>query len=361
MKVRGSFEMPIEPDAMSAISQILRAQALLSPSFDPLGVDIYDPVVYRHEEFCYGTATVLHLDRNVLTRVVAIARGCQPSREHRRAAAVMAFAQCANIGIEPNIALYEYASKEGQTAASEELGVFRRADNVHPHCWAAVALGHATSVGVLPGTPDWTINTNVDFAMRLRRWNRNYVLCLKLAEVELSGGKASDRYRAFLRWSFDEFLLGGPAIALAAQYLAPNGTRRRLLKQLKSADRRRALAGVKNAAWDLTLVSEWLLACQASREAGTLVLLCSFDQAIHKIVQAAVGYSLPNDSRTSQARLMEELWGQTLGRQLEDEIERLYSTRDTPGRRINAESQTKSIDAFIAEGEAAILSWAPSG
>jgi hypothetical protein len=64
-------------------------------------------------------------------------------------AALMAFLQCSNITIEPNIALYENAF-----GANEELSLFRRADEVDPNIYTDIALGRKNSMppdSLLPG------------------------------------------------------------------------------------------------------------------------------------------------------------------------------------------------------------------
>jgi hypothetical protein len=138
------YEMPIDVDDLQVICNMLRAEGVFSPSFDAPEVDLYDPIVYLEEARRFGTQGEVHLDRNVLSRVVAIAKGGPPSLKHRHAAAFMAFALCADLQIEPNIALYELASCSGQEASRNELGWFRRADDAHPRHWAAVALGRTS-------------------------------------------------------------------------------------------------------------------------------------------------------------------------------------------------------------------------
>jgi hypothetical protein len=59
----------------------------------------------------------------------------------RIGAAIMAFLQCSNITIEPNIALYENAS-----CAQEELRLFRRADEVDTCIYTDIALGRRRSI-----------------------------------------------------------------------------------------------------------------------------------------------------------------------------------------------------------------------
>jgi hypothetical protein len=246
--------------------------------------------------------TALRIDRNVLTRVLGLLDGHVPTEQHRLAAGLMAFTGCADIDVEPDMAPYELAYSQGQAAALDEVRKFRIADHVHPGWWAEIALGREDRAGELPdritlGRHDAV----VDFVMSLRRWRRNYVLCLKIAELELRGGNAVARLWEFLRWSYKDFILEGTAIALAAHLFAPNATRSRLLKGL-----------------------------QSERAAAPTMRHCATFCA---------------------------LWGTVEGARLAAEVLELYGSRDAPHRRIN--SETGTLDDLIADGEQAIQSWRP--
>jgi hypothetical protein len=356
-----SYYVPIDPADLKRVSEILRSADVFTPTFFAADVDRYDPAVYLQQAHRFATDTVLRMDRNVFTRILALARGEQPEDAHRVAAAVVAFAQCAGIEIEPNMALYEVAHREGQAAAVEELALFRRADHAHPGYWGEIALGRSNYLRELPGI--WTstgLDEQADFTMPLRRWRRNYILCLKLAELELTNGSAAERLRTFIRWAYEEFVLGGPAIALAAHYLAPNAPRKRLLKGLRSPDRARALEGIRNAAWDVTLVSQWLSDIERQEESRRLVLLTSFDTAVHRIARAVGDTNgLSDSSQDPLTAVLCHLWGPIAGARLAKEIDVLYATRDAPERRINSGPDTHTIEDYIARGEATIRAWRP--
>lgn len=66
----------------------------------------------------------------------------------------------------------------------------------------------------------------------------------------------------------------------ATHYLAPNSERSGLLKNLRSADRERALRGIRNASWDVTLLSEWIRRAGEQKQTNTLTLLCSLDRKL---------------------------------------------------------------------------------
>ena len=356
-----SYWVPIDPGDLRALSESLRKRDVFTPSFHMIEVDRYDPAVYRHQAARFGASTALLVDRNVVSRLVDIVHGQQPTEEHRLAAAVLAFAQCAAIDIEPSIALYELAFTQGQQAALDELSAFRTADSVHPGYWTEIALGRTDTIGELQDRASVRASEQaVDFVVSLRRWRRNYVMALKIAELELRVGSAVSRMSQLLRWMYDDFLLGGPALALAAHYLAPQSNRKRLLKGLRSPDRERAISGVRNAAWDLTLIGEWANYVQRQETDARLVLLSSFDQGLHKLSRAVVdldGTSIDVGDRLRATLIT--LWGDEAGKRLAVELASCYGSLGNQERHLNRPAEMGFVDACIAKGEATIREWRP--
>jgi hypothetical protein len=355
-----AYWVPIAPSDLTQIADLLRARDVFTPTFSAAETDRYDPMVYRHQAERFATSTRLLVDRNLLSRWVGLVNGVAPQEAHRLAAGVMAFAQCAHIDIEPNIALYEVAHLLGLDAARDELATFRFADHTHPGYWAEVALGQAHEVVaperlLIPATDD-----TVNFAMPLRRWRRNYVLSLKLVELDLEGGSSSARMSRLLGWMYDDFILGGPAIALAATYLAPNAERRGLLKGIRSADRERALEGARNAAWDLTLVSEWLKAAEHQQAESRLTLLASLDRAVHTIARTVGDIKEAHEATgTQMAEVLTRLWGESVGARLASEVTDYYSTREADHRQINRPTEVDFLSKCVRLGEQAVRDWSP--
>ena len=354
-----AYYVPIDPPDLIQVVDMLRAAEVFTPTFLAHELDLYDPTLYLQQKHRFKTETLLRLDRNVFTRLLALAQGAFPTPAHRLAAAVLAFAQCAKIEIEPNFALYEGAYYGGQATAISELALFRQVDHIHPGYWTEIALGRSDGLEELPETRlRQGRDKEVNFTMPLRRWRRNYILCLKLAEIELQGGKAEDRLRNFVQWSYEEFLLGGPAIALAAHYLAPNARRKRLMKGLRSDDRERALEGIRNAAWDLSILSQWLLDIGQQEPSYRLVLLTSFDAGVHRLARATADITSDGKEPSNPLRRsLSVLWGDEVGSRLATEIEDRYNTRNAPNRRINNDQNKFTVDEFIAQGEARVRAW----
>lgn len=151
------------------------------------------------------------------------------------------------------------------------------------------------------------------------------------------------------------------ALTLAIHYLAPNSTRRRQLKGLKSPNRGRAIAGVRNAAWDLTLISEWVLRVGRQESDARLVLLTSFDRSLHRLARSVVdleGTSVDVEDRL-RADLM-NLWGADAGKRLADAVCDCYASLENPDRQVNQQPAPDFIDRCIADGEASVRGGQPS-
>jgi hypothetical protein len=120
---------------------------------------------------------------------------------------------------------------------------FRLADNLDTKYWADLAIGRIEKLSI-PNSELSALPNNaeeIDFEMRLRRWLRNYIILLKLAELELRGLNRIERITKLSTWMYEDFIIGGPGLMFAIYYLAPNSARSGLLKNLRSEDRERAL------------------------------------------------------------------------------------------------------------------------
>lgn len=350
--------LPLDQREVEAITLLLRGQGVFTPSFIQAGADVYNPLTYVQQRVVSKTKTILLADRNVFTRWLGLLNGAVAGPEHRIAAAVMAFAQCAGIMIEPNIALYEAAATAGSNAVNEELRQFRIADNLEPECWADVALGRSTKLSFTQH-PESPAIQSVDFEMPIHRWRRNYIIVLKVAELALRGGRAESQMTELLRWMYEDFLIGGPAAILAAHYLAPNSDRKGLLKNLWSPDRERAVLGVRNAAWDLTLLSDWIVRVQAQERRNELSLLCSLDRKVVEFARLLTDESPEESTAVSPlTRIYESLWGPAVGRRLATLAESHLNDAGNPARQLNRpEEAGYYVDRLIQAGEAFIRNW----
>jgi hypothetical protein len=304
-----------------------------------------------------GIRTTVLPDRNVVSRMARAAKG-QPLDNHgRNAAAILAFAQCLDIQIEPSIAFHEMAFKEGNQAALDELSWFKVADNGNPHEWVAAGLGQIDRIPTV-GTPPAV--DQLDLAKPLNRWRRNYVVAMKVGELELNGKlNAIQRVTELLEWMRDEFILAGPAAILAFFYFAPNSAPRKgLLWGLQSDDRQVALAGAKNAAWDITYLSDF--ARRINEDSGVQqarYVFATFDKRLRDLARFVIGEHEEVGANESLAKSFEQWWPAKDAQKIAD----LWSSCQTRTRSPDWWDQYKDrpdyVGELIAQGEVVLLNW----
>lgn len=255
-----------------------------------------------------GIQTILLPDRNVVSRMAQVAKGLSLDEHKRNAAAILAFAQCLDIQIEPSVAFHELAFNEGTQAALDELSWFRIADNGNPHEWLAAGLGKLDRIPTV-GTPPAV--AQLDLAKPLKRWRRNYVVAMKIGELELNGKlNAIQKATALVEWMRDDFILAGPAAMLAFLYFAPKSPPRKgLLKSIQSNNREEALAGAKNAAWDITYLSDFARRIdEGSESQQTQYIFATFDKRLRDLARFVIGEHEEMSANESLAKSFERWW-----------------------------------------------------
>ena len=197
--------------------------------------------------------------------------------------------------------------------------------------------------------------TQVDFEMPLISWRRHYVILLKLAALELESGTSPlRRATTLLRWLHTDFLFKAPSVVLALHYLAPKARRRGLLKGLRSPDRDRAVAGIRNAAWDLTLLSEWLKRAGAEKQA---TLLATSDRWVRTLAQT-VGSTEAAETDEEHLRCqLRAFWKPSDLDQISTLFLGLGASLDDPTRAQNR--GPLPVDRLIRDGEEWVRGWRP--
>ncbi|NTW48933.1 MAG: hypothetical protein HGB19_04220, partial [Chlorobiales bacterium] len=305
-------QFPIADDELDRIVHMLRHRDVLTPGFDKRYADVYDPLIYLVEKDEYDTDTFLLADRNLLTRWINLTKVVSVTDEVRVAAALLAFCQCCGILVEPSIALYEVAAESENETASYEEAVFRMVDNAHPQVLAEIALGQSDSAPMsFISAGNISVSKNVDFTMPLNAWRMNYVLALKVAALSLSGGKTEFLTERLFDWMYSQYVFLAPSTVLALFYFSPNSPKKGLFKQIRSEDRERAIAGIKNATWDLTLIHHWVNMVRNQRTNKTINLLGSLDKKLHTIARSIIAFT---DSDEVSEAYRRELFDRLLGK-----------------------------------------------
>lgn len=349
-----SLVYPVEfpRDALNHIGQRLMEKGCVVPGFLPPEVGLLDLDALTYGQLLDRLNYTLLIDRNIASRLAKVAReGRVVERDVPTTTAIelMAFSQFTDLMIEPSIAFHELASTQGNQIAHEELGWFRAADRPNPEAWLNVALGLTDKIDAGPSEALGT--ENLQFP--LRRWQRNYVLCLKIAEIELSMHERSalDRLMAVLRWMEAEFYVAGPAMAYATLYFAPFGGRKGLFKSLRSKDRYRAREGVMSAAWDVTHLSDFSKRVNNPRKASDRIMFATADKKLAEIAQKI----LMSHDRELFLNGLREWWGDVQASQVIGHYWEVFQRAATKAEHERRSFSNEEIKVMIADGEKALL------
>jgi len=220
----------------------------------------------------------------------------------------MAFCQAMDIGVEPGLAFHELAHVEGDEVANEELRWFRVADTGdRATYWVDLAVGRADGLPLLaPQAAD-----GLNLSRPLHRWRCNYAAMLAATALELDGTLTPvERFGRLLGWMVDEFILAGPAAMLCTKFLSPRAPRAGLVKGFRSPDRDRALAGVRNAAWDVTYLSELTKRAQPGSYSEARCIFASADRALAELAPLLlIDVEDASDYRSELAGRLGAWWG----------------------------------------------------
>lgn len=328
---------------------------VLTPGYIPAPVGLCHPDGFIYEKNFEGIKTVLLPDRNVASRFAQIGKGFFVDDAVRPVAALLAFSHFLDIEIEASIAFHELAHKQGNAIANEELAWLRQADNADAYKKMDVALGRANR---LLDVPPPAVVGKRDLAIPLRRWRRNYVVTLKIGELELAGMSHLDRMMELLRWMHRDFIVAGPAAMLACIYFAPNSPPRKgLLKQLKSADRARAIEGAKNAAWDITHLSDFVRRVNEAADGSTRYLFASMDRNLHHIARSLFDFGTGHIYQDKIFAGLSNWWPQADARTITENLSKLFESINQPERTARRPQAAGFVDSLIQSGEAVLLQW----
>jgi hypothetical protein len=277
---------------MSIIQKIIKDNDML------VGAGIQQEAIYNAATYLlfnakHSSEVRVLLDRNILTRLVNIAKGrnIKPDdSQYKLVSAAMAFFIFCEAIIEPSMAIYEYGFLRDHFQAIDDLAYFRIADHIHPQRYADIALGRAVFIEekelniakrYLKNFPK---TKEENFSKQLSIWELNYLFALKIAHLKKSTLSPEQQIEAYFKWMEEETLFNAVASLFATIFLCPNPPEKKMIKGIGSNDNLQLLCGIKNAAWDITYISHWGKSVKISPPTTTW-LLCSHDKAMKRIAK----------------------------------------------------------------------------
>ncbi len=350
------------PEDWQGVKQMLSENDLIIPG-NYKARDPYDLTRYLYTAHEKGHNFRALFDRNLVSRLVLLAKGMPLSKEPasgkvgRLAAACQAFCILAEMQIEPNMALYEYASSSSHDNAVSDFRHFLLADNVDPRYYIDIALGREDC---LPRTHLVELECKFKFSTReveetnfekpLNSWKPHYLFVLKTVSLVRSGITPYDAAHALLHWqSYEAFYNAAATLFCLAAigHTPPSGG---MIKKIKSSNMAELRKGVRNATWDICLVSQW---GKYPREGGkTFWAFCSNDRALREMAKLLL-IGVQESSENSIANFLRTFWGERDGNRLAN----IYFTSsdnidlDSPERTERRNLASAKVDSWIQQLE----------
>jgi len=348
------YHSPLGREKATALENLLRESQCFCPSFD--GPDPYSIETYIHEFAWHRTEVTFLLDRNIYSQVIALSRGVPVNAKTRYAAGIIAFASSVNAECEPALALYEGSASGASRGWKRDLGRFHRGEQIHAANWAALALGYASEfTRKLPSRRlPRELLEKFNPAEELGSFEFVYPTILKLAATHVTVGTPDRKMMAFLEWMYRHWYFSAPATILASQVLCSNPIGS-AFKHIGSSTRSRALKGVRNAAWDMVYLTEWLKKVRDQESTNSLTVLCSRDSLLLRVA-GLLRRSLLGELAIPVLRQA------GFGSKVEERYAALLSKLESPERFVVSEpNQLKAYRAQLVEHlEAEILNHNPA-
>jgi len=338
-----------------AVAGSLKEADLLLPGYIPPDAGIYEPAVYFHNRD-QGIKTIVLPDRNVASRMAKVVQGGRTIDDYqlRTCAGLLGFAHLLHIDFEPSIAYHELAHGCGNPDAAQELGWFRVANNAPPQDMLNVALGLSDGVSRSYIARPAQIG---DMAAPLKRWNRNYIIALKVLELDYTRAPSLDKALHLMDWMANELVFGGPAMMLAVIYLGTRSPgRKKVFKNKGAADRSAAIAGVKNAAWDITHLSEFVRRINESgSDSKVQYLFATFDSHLKLMAKLLAGIGTQGVNPSMMVEALSQWWApkeaEAIAQALLAQVERISSVNHSP----KVSDDPDFIQKMIFKGESAVI------
>ena len=348
----------INPTDLKGIEQILRERDIIRSVYPKDLFDQYFLGDYLEQIHVHESKFTALLDRNIFSDIIAVAIKSDKkstTKTQKAACALLAFLQLFDSLIEPGMAIYEYIDSGYYEQAINELSLFRAVDNIHPQIFTDLALGRINSI------PSNSLNSlRVDSIQELKgedihRWKLYYGFTLKLASIEMTGGRPYQKIEAFLKWMHTDYIFSASAIIFGLIYFSDKRIKK-MVKNLNCSDSNKFIKGIRNAAWDMTVAHYWSKKAIENRGKGDLWLLCTEDKALKETANfMASTYDSDEDLKEKSESLFLNYLGKKDGARAYALYNSFISNHNNGARRINILKSTEALYPFVEDLEKELL------
>jgi len=350
------FNFPMDPDRMIEVQDLLRKNEVFLTN----GSNAEDPYVIMDYLSSHVKVTA-HIDRNILSNVLAIAGGRRLPDEagakevFQVSAACWAFLSSLEATFDPSISLHETGFNQSGEAALKEYESFRSALKVYPDLFAKIATGELTSINVELATeieelPSGLTANNLE--SKIKHWKSSYVALLKVAHLLRGEGQPESKVLSLANWMVDESIFNAFAMILGILGFS-NNPPKGVVSGLKTTNRDKLKKTLKNISWDLTHIRHWSNACSGA-PGDEIVLFCSLDKGLKTLASSALRFT-GEELRIGDIRDLFSTYWPKSGEGLANKILEIEARLNSPNRGKVAEERMRGFDLAIKQMESSLV------
>lgn len=343
----------LSPEEIETLEEKCRNTDYISSAYN---VAPYSISGYLREKHVREGEVHALLDRNIVSSLTAAAqRGKIEGKDEQSAIELLAFLRAAEIEIEPGISLVEYGDSHSCPNPDEELTLLRRMDNIPNDNLLQLAMGQDTIIKLAGSsyTEKRSLQKRVLRADDIHQWNIFYGYALKLYLLTHSEADRFERSRVLIYWIWKDFLFSGIGLSFAGTFFSERFSR--MIKGINSKNPTKLLKGLRNAAWDMTIVSYWCDKVVHRKERnGPLMIFCTADKGIRAASRNVLG-----DSSSNLSEHFSRIFGCYLKPKQTEKLLEFYlelnSRSEDPSRRVHGYKRDQGyFDDYILELESEV-------
>lgn len=338
------LESPVSPEDIFQIEKLNKDIGLIISPYDDDGFEPYAIKSYLFQSRVFDQKIYAIFDSNITSEIsqVAIRLSCG-TQASKNAIILLAFLHLSEVDIEPGISIAEYSTTSDEPESTKKLHDLRKIDNLPPAYLVDIALERISEISLevseYQGEPfEFKPFKNAE---DVRHWKMYYTFALKIYLLANSDLSKKNKIKALLLWMWKDFLFSAVALTFTCIFFSERYGK--MLKGVYSKNERKVLNGIRNAAWDMTIISYWSQKVITRKNDEPHYIFCSADTALKEIAKLLLDQS---ELVSSQQRL-NQLLEHFLSKKEVEEITALHyeldSTMNSPKRKIN---NTKNLEKY---------------
>jgi hypothetical protein len=284
----------IPPD-MNPVIEELKSRDWLLTNFPATKDELYNPAGYLLNVHVEKHNYVIVLDRNIFSYIIASTSKDATERGSmdelaKAAIGLVLFCQFCEIGIEPNLALYEFVNYNPQNIerALDELALFRSIDNSPPEELYRFFYNEIEKISIINKLQidREKIAKDILEYKWLEEWRSLYLIILKIVDLSSKEKSSEQKLEELLIWMSKEYRFSHVAIVFSI-YLFSSKRMSGMIKYKPNSTREKKYSQLSNMTWDLYFMNTFIRKWQSENK-DTEYIFASTDKVIKEILNSSI-------------------------------------------------------------------------